>query len=459
MIRFDNDEIRYLAVELPDTVKHYKYASDFPGEVAEIDRLLARDDLPAVLRRRLDIERVFAEGLQNDYNTDLASLHKKISARYPACDIETLKRIIELGQADYILRGGEMFFQNSAASNIFNCHETILHRLTEPEFVPDTPGDRRNLLCREIMQKKGYRAFRYTIEEQLEVADGAARPGEKIRVYLPYPAVCQSQPEEEIKLLECSHDDVYISDGPQRTACIETEYKPGERFSVKFSYVNRARFVDADSAMVDAKQPDFYTGEQYPHIRFTMLVRELAREIAGDEKNPLLLARRVYDWVTKNVKYSYMREYLYIDNIPEFAILNRRGDCGVMALLFITLCRCLGIPAKWESGSAVRPGDIGSHDWAMFYVAPYGWLYADPSYGGGALRRGNEELWNHYFGNLDPYRLVANNEFQVAFDPPKRFMRTDPYDNQSGEAEFESYGLGFGEMIKRRSVIDAVEIE
>jgi transglutaminase-like putative cysteine protease len=106
----------------------------------------------------------------------------------------------------------------------------------------------------------------------------------------------------------------------------------------------------------------------------------------------------------------------------------------------------------------VQPDDIGSHDWATFYVAPYGWLYADPSFGGGALRRGNEQLWNHYFGNLDPFRMVANNDFQQSFDPPKRFMRQDPYDNQSGEAEFESVGLGKFELIKSRDVLFAEEI-
>ena len=35
------------------------------------------------------------------------------------------------------------------------------------------------------------------------------------------------------------------------------------------------------------------------------------------------------------------------------------GDCGVFALLFITLCRIAGIPARWQSGLAVRPGRVG----------------------------------------------------------------------------------------------------
>ncbi len=457
MIKFNHDDIKYLAVELPDCVKYCKYIGDFVGEVGEIDKLLSRD-LPETLRMRLIIERVIAEGMKKDYKTDINELLAKIKTKYPACEMQDLCDIVRMGQVDYIYKGGfsRTFFQNNAAANIFNCHKKHLMRLTDPNSEPEKKTDREE--NHEIMKKQGYRAFRFTVEESIALKNDAERVGEKIRIHLPYPAACKSQPAEEIKLLASSHE-VYISDAAQRTVYIENVHRKGEKYSIKFSYVNRADYVEPDPAAVSTEQPDFYTGELYPHIRFTPLVCGLAKEIAGGEKNPLILARRVYDWVTKNVKYSYMREYLYLDNIVEFAIMNGRGDCGVMALTFITLCRKLGIPAKWESGSSVRPGEIGSHDWAQFYVAPYGWLYTDPSYGGGALRDGDITLWNHYFCNIDPFRLVANTDFQQPFDPPKAFMRTDPYDNQSGEAEYETYGLGFGDMLKKRSVIEAEELK
>ena len=113
----------------------------------------------------------------------------------------------------------------------------------------------------------------------------------------------------------------------------------------------------------------------------------------------------------------------------------------MQALLFITLCRCAGIPARWQSGLCAEPNDVGMHDWAMFYVAPHGWMFADPSYGGGAHRAGNEARRVHYFGNLDPYRMVANCEFRAPLDPPKAHWRHDPYDNQAGEIEYDDRGL------------------
>ena len=136
-----------------------------------------------------------------------------------------------------------------------------------------------------------------------------------------------------------------------------------------------------------------------------------------------------------------MRPYFTLENIPEFAAKNLKGDCGVQALLFITLCRAARIPAVWQSGLCAGPLTIGMHDWAQFYVAPYGWLFADCSYGGSAYRAGNLEKWNHYFGNLDPFRIVMNSEFQHDFDPPKSQVRSDPYDNQIGEAEYSDRGL------------------
>jgi hypothetical protein len=94
----------------------------------------------------------------------------------------------------------------------------------------------------------------------------------------------------------------------------------------------------------------------------------------------------------------------------------------------------------------------------MFYVAPWGWLYADPSYGGGAYRRGDELLRSHYFGNLDPFRMVCATEFQQPFSPEKIFLRDDPYDNQSGEAEWEDMPLHAKDVTRRKVLLEAQEI-
>lgn len=124
-----------------------------------------------------------------------------------------------------------------------------------------------------------------------------------------------------------------------------------------------------------------------------------------------------------------------------------------MALTFITMCRLAGIPARWQSGLSVSPAGVGNHDWAMFWLPSHGWLYADCSFGASMARNGDEVLRNHYFGNLDTGRMVANRAFQAPFDPPMTGFRHDPYDNQKGEIEVDGRGLYGDELVARREVL------
>ena len=80
----------------------------------------------------------------------------------------------------------------------------------------------------------------------------------------------------------------------------------------------------------------------------------------------------MYNYITCNLKYSFVRDYASIDSIAEQMALTRKGDCGMQAILFITLCRIAGVPARWQSGLAAEPGAIGEHDWAQCYLPSAG---------------------------------------------------------------------------------------
>lgn len=183
-----------------------------------------------------------------------------------------------------------------------------------------------------------------------------------------------------------------------------------------------------------------------------------AAEILGGERNPVRKARKIYDFITTRVLYSFVRSYLLMENISEYAAKNLKGDCGVQAILFITLCRMAGIPARWQSGLVVSGLHTGCHDWAQFYVAPYGWVFADPSFGGSAYRQGDLERWNYYFGNLDIYRMPANSAIQSEFEPPKKQLRADPVDSQTGEIEYEDRGLLSSEVESKTELVSMEEV-
>jgi transglutaminase-like putative cysteine protease len=222
---------------------------------------------------------------------------------------------------------------------------------------------------------------------------------------------------------------------------------------VEYSYLHTEKYVDAYHLSGQPGTYDFDLQEQAPHIVFTPYIKALTAELTEGLTDPLAKARAFYDFITTHMKYTYMPDYFTLDSIAESCARNYNGDCGVFALLFITLCRCAGIPAQWQSSLTAEPDDIGCHDWARFYIEPYGWLCCDPSYGTGAVRAGNEERRQFYFGNIDPFRMVANRRYQTNFTVPKQFWRCDPYDNQSGEMETDSFGLQYHQYTRKKEVL------
>jgi len=216
-----------------------------------------------------------------------------------------------------------------------------------------------------------------------------------------------------------------------RTVYFEAEQKT---FSVEFQYDISEISYDIDPNKVeDVENLDDYLSEKMPHISFTPYLRNLTDRIVGDKKNPYLKAKGIYDWITDNVRYTYVPEYSLFDNISEYVAHNLRGDCGMHALLFITMCRIAGVPAKWQSGWYVTPNYASPHDWAQVYINPYGWIPVDASFGN--VRKNNKLRRDFYFGGLDAFRMISNEDFQVQFDPSKKYVRSDPVDNQRGEVE------------------------
>jgi hypothetical protein len=184
--------------------------------------------------------------------------------------------------------------------------------------------------------------------------------------------------------------------------------------------------------------------EEPPHVAFAPELRDLVEKIAPGETDAAVVARRLYDWISENLLYSYAHEYSVTRNLS-FATFERAyGDCGELAMLYITLCRLAGIPARWQSGWWNPPGKRNMHDWAEIYLDPLGWVPVDPYMGVWAFRYADplsEEdrdlVRDFYFGNMDHFRLYVNGAHMQPLDPPKRHFRSEPLDFQRGEAEWE----------------------
>ncbi|MGC8955892.1 MAG: transglutaminase-like domain-containing protein [Fervidobacterium sp.] len=277
----------------------------------------------------------------------------------------------------------------------------------------------------------------------------------KVRVWLPFPKEAYQQ--SDVELILSSHDvEIAPNNVGQRTVYMEGF--DSENFYVEFVYKIQD-WIGFEGLYRDNPTKEDLS-EKLPHIRFTPYLWNLIDLIfhGEDLKNidDITKARRIYDFITLNVNYSYVLPYALYDNIPEYVATVFKGDCGFQALLFITLCRMVGVPARWQSGWSITPLIASPHDWAIIYLEKYGWVPVDLSFGGG--RRENEGLRLFYFTNLDGFRMIANTEFQSDFVPNKLSWRLDPYDNQSGEMEVITKEED-GYVIDLESKIEVIEFK
>ena len=429
-------DLSYLRYPLPPDVQRLFEAGEFARMERVITKRLADPRTPEALKKRMTFQLAVAQQIPRDYPHTRSSLLKQLQATIADFKPEELDELRDDGTLDWRFVEGEIHYKSNAVSNLCKTRKEYTDRIIDRESVKKTQQAREGLdAIISRMKNNGHIHARFTVHEEITVDSTQLTPSETVRVHLPLPIV--GNQVVSAKLLKTSHTPVSIApeDHTARTAFFELPYQPGMTVSADFEYEVDATYVKPDPEGVSAIQPDFCTGEEAPHVVFTPYIRALTKEIIGNERNPLIKARKIYDFITTQCLYRFMPAYMTVPNIPEYFLSGLRGDCGVQAISFVTLCRCVGIPAMWQAGLYTRPDDVGNHDWAMFYIAPYGWLYCDCSFGGSAYQAGSEERRDFYFGNLEPWRLPLCYGFQQAFDGPRKFLRYDPYDNQNGEVE------------------------
>lgn len=476
----NNSAFETLAVPLPEDVLKLKWCGEFEQAEKLIDRKLEKE-LPKALKTRLMLEKEILKRMPGQYPYTWEQALGMMRENIRDFKDEELMQLWQDDAADWIYIHGQVHFRSSFLRNLVKTRKAYEERVMNPELAGDSRGHELLDTTIEAMKAEGGQTRRFHMKITIRLKPEAERDGSKIRVYIPIPV--EYAQVEGFKLLSVTigerkaEEDEYIVAPPQqvqRTVCIETIHKTGQVYGAEFEFENHSDYVDlnspkaiekaagagADFKKADVKweidDPELYLGELLPHIRFSPYIKALAAEITEGETNPLVKARKIYDFVTTRVMYSYVRSYFTITDIPQYVASSLKGDCGVQALLFITLCRASGIPARWQAGLYTTPLTVGNHDWAQFYVEPFGWRFADCSFGGSAYRKQSELRWNFYFGNLEPFRLPAAREYQGDFMPLSRHLRHDPYDNQEGEVEYEDAGLTEDEF---ETDFDMIELE
>ena len=448
-----------LSAGLPEDILKAKWAGDFQGALALIEARLRDERVPRTLRDCLEMEKIIIERLPREYPFSRGEALSKVRERIPDFTEAEFDALEIAGKLDYIYVLGEKKYFRRFAQTLFKVNPDLAARagIKPPQGV--SPLD--DMIAR--MKKNGGAACHIRMRHTVYIEDEAFVPGEVYTIHIPIPMPAAQI--KNIRILNKSEDMIVApEDQAQRTVCFREKLSENRRFSVEYEFDNEVKYVDPMRPGGGVIYPQARpvrpedTQELAPHIVFTPYLRALAKELAGDETDPVRIARRFYDYCTTRVTYTFMRSYLTIENGAEYAAINLKGDCGIQALCFITLCRIAGIPARWQAGLEVEPPDeVGNHDWAQFYTEEHGWLFCDCSYGGSAWRKGNLERWNFYFGNLEPWRMVSNADYQQDFFPPKKHTRIDPYDNQCGEVETETRGLKANECDCEWELVELTE--
>jgi len=112
-------------------------------------------------------------------------------------------------------------------------------------------------------------------------------------------------------------------------------------------------------------------------------IKNLAQKIAGKEKNPYWIARRIYDFLGKHL--SYNLKPLGGWNPAPIVLKRGTASCSEYSYSMIALCRALGVPIRYV-GAVSRRGDDASfdgvfHRWTEVYLPPYGWIPFDANKG------------------------------------------------------------------------------
>ncbi|MBX3729306.1 MAG: transglutaminase domain-containing protein [Candidatus Sumerlaeia bacterium] len=424
-----------------------------------------RGELNADQARDLEFEIERIRRVRMDYTVTRERLVELLRQRIPDLTDAEFDAWEAEGRFDVRVIDGQRLYMNSSRSNLFYRHPELKKRQATQStgtwytFLWDAYQE---TLAAHAGTASGTSAtYDYELTMTITAKPGTVPAGETIRCWMPFPQQFASQ--WGVRLLESTPTPTWINapNYPMRSLYFE-QPSAGDAptvFTATWTMTAAARHFAVDSRRVTPStaatfaEYDYFTREQHPHIVFTDEFRALEKSIAGGETNPYLRARKYYDWMCRNIVYSYAHEYSTMRNISDFVRSKGYGDCGQLALTYMTLCRLGGIPARWQSGWIIYPMDKNLHDWCEIYIEPYGWIPVDVNYGiflnrdeGQIDEAQRRELQDYYFGGLDAFRFIANRDHSFPHYPAKKSFLSDTVDFQRGELEAAGNNLYFDQF-------------
>jgi transglutaminase-like putative cysteine protease len=165
------------------------------------------------------------------------------------------------------------------------------------------------------------------------------------------------------------------------------------------------------------------------HMEVSPEIRKAANDLAGKETNPVLQARKFFQYVIDKSdhysKFGPSPKGLCLGSAKE-CMLGTGDCCTDQHALFIALCRSRGIPCRLMYGSRLKPEnegkdfDPGYRCWPNFFAPGLGWVPLDIS----SADTAPAERATEWFGGLDENRLewAEGRDFELE---PRSAVRPD----------------------------------
>jgi len=409
------------------------------------EKLVSRADSLAQIAERIELDFPFTE----------SEIDQQLKEKIGTFTIEEKANWENRNWLEWKMINGEKRYFSRAVSNlnlIMSFHNQRVQRdsieARDPEIIS------RKSHTQEIIKASGKDAepaipVNMIINYTLTVDPGAVPAGETVRCWLPYPKENHLR-QQKVKLLSISSKDFILAPDSaiHRTVYMEAKAEKGVPlvFNVSYSYESSGQYFNPEYNADNTynKGSVFYrkyTTEEPPHICFTDKVMDLADSIVSPDDNPAETVRKIYSWFAGNIPWAGAQEYSIMSNIPEYVVQNRRGDCGMQTLLFMSMVRYKGIPVRWQSGWKVPPDAKNLHDWCEVYYEGTGWVPVDVSYG--LQYSTSQNIREFFISGIDSYRLIINDGIAGRLFPDKKFLRSEPFDFQRGEVEWRGGNLYF----------------
>lgn len=394
--------------------------------------------------------------IQIDFNRDSTYIWTTLGEYFPDLTEEQVNEWEESGELEMLVIDGEKRYFRNSVWNLFRINEEAeqariavdgprvskLFDHVEEYFTNNLP---ENAKTGTYQLNPAKATIRYT----LTVDANAVPAGEVVKAWLPFPRE-DAENFRNIELQESSQEAYQQSPVEQLHSTIYMEKVAVADTPTVFSYVATYEVTDYwrvfgrdDVQAYDTTKELYqtYTAERLPHIPFSNEMKELAADITEGLSNPYDKAFAIWRWIGENIPWTSAVEYSTMPSISTYCALNGRGDCGMKAMLFITLCRISGVPAKWQSGWYLYEAERNLHDWAEVYFEGIGWVPVDPDFN--HKQTGDITRDRFFFGGRDRYRFVVNEDFSADFFPAKEHPRSETVDFQRGEVEWNGGNLYF----------------